>query len=106
MAGEHPRTLLGNLFEGNPARYGVIVGVGAFVLYGLVTLLWAAIGFGSTIVESVIFGAVVGPPASPKAGCIHESRRQANLLKRNGHAQVTLIIGLAMTASATGYPSS
>ena len=60
MAGEHPRTLLGNLFEGNPARYGVIVGVGAFVLYGLVTFLWGTVDFASTIMQSVIFGVVVG----------------------------------------------
>ena len=60
MGGERSRTLLGNLYEGYPVRYGVIVGVGALVTYGLVTLLWGTIGFASTIVQSVIFGAVVG----------------------------------------------
>jgi hypothetical protein len=60
MGEERPKTLLGNLYERNPARYRVIVGVGAFVIYGLVTLLWGMIGFAITIVQSVIFGAIVG----------------------------------------------
>ena len=60
MGGELPRTLLGNLYKGNPARYGAILGVGAFVIYGLVTVLWGTLGIASTIVQSVIFGAVVG----------------------------------------------
>jgi hypothetical protein len=62
MGGEHPRTLLGTLYEGNPARYGATVGVGAFVIYGLVRVLWGTLGIASTIVQSVIFGAVVGAP--------------------------------------------
>ena len=60
MGEERPKTLLENLFEQNPARYGVIVGVGALVIYGLVTLLWGTTGLITTIVQSVTFGAIVG----------------------------------------------
>ena len=52
--------MLGNPWEGNPARYGVIVGIGAFVTFELVTPLWGTIGFASTIMQAFIFGAVVG----------------------------------------------
>jgi hypothetical protein len=65
---------LGTCTRGFQQR-GAIADVGAFGIYGFVTLPWGTLGIQSTSFQSLTFGVSLEPSASSEAGCSHESRR-------------------------------